>query len=352
MSFKTFDLAHDVASLASAVNEVVNVSSSLYEYPTGGSKASVVNVQYFDNIAASAASGGYWQTIFDSNPTSSQSTALFDLTFGFHPTSSFNASSATLPDEKVKVYRQMASMLLGDADARFSPGGATNWNECFFLMVKRGIMKDELKKGTVQLLLTGSTGVTASDLGAATSYKQSVGGDYANLVDTSSTGSSMGLVFYNAGIIVIPVASNDKLEWNYTTLPTPVNGATWYWKGSNGLASGSTAIMFSGTIDDAVDGLRNHVTQIAFHNQTNLYSTVYFCRATNTEFNYSSNPTYLDENSRIRVTSGSNVLQSRTYITTVGLYDASDNLLAVGKVNKPITKSPDTESIFRVRLDY
>jgi hypothetical protein len=45
-------------------------------------------------------------------------------------------------------------------------------------------------------------------------------------------------------------------------------------------------------------------------------------------------------------------LQTRTYITTIGLYDANDNLLAAAKVNKPITKSPDNEAIFRIRLDY
>jgi len=112
-------------------------------------------------------------------------------------------------------------------------------------------------------------------------------------------------------------------------------------------------MMLSSSIDQLNNGLRGHVTSVQFHNQTNLYSTIYFCRATNTEFNYSSNPTYIDPvTQRIRVTSGSNVLQSRTYITTVGLYDANDNLLAVGKLNKPITKTPDTEAIFRIRLDY
>ena len=341
MSFKTFDLAHDVASMASAVNEVVSVSSSLYY--------AGANVKLFSNIAGKT--GGYWQSVFDSSPSSSQSTPLFDMTFGFHATSSYNvpAASGNQQDEKVKVYRQMASMLLGDPNSRFSPDGLTNWNEAFFIMVKRGIMKDELKKGTIEMFLEGENPVTASDLGAATSFKQTVGGDYANLVDINDPSSSLGLVFYNAGIVVLST-NNTTLNWNYQD---PDIGL--YWRPgiqAYALASGSTAEMKSGSIDDCVTGLRMHMPKIAFHNQTNLYSTVYFCRATNTEFNYSSNPTYLDESSRIRVTSGSNVLQSRTYITTIGLYDASDNLLAVGKVNKPITKSPDTESIFRIRLDY
>ena len=101
-----------------------------------------------------------------------------------------------------------------------------------------------------------------------------------------------------------------------------------------------------------VDGFRTHVETMQVNNQTNLQSSVYFCRALNNEFNYSANPTFTDDQGLIRVTSGSNILTTQTYITTVGLYDENDNLLAVGKTNKPILKSPQTEAILRLRLDY
>jgi hypothetical protein len=322
---------------------VVTISSSLFIMGGGD-----LNVKFYNNIATGSgqsAAGGYWQTVFDSSPSSSQSTALFDLTFGFATSSRYYVpavSGGVNPDEKVKVYRQMASVLLGSPDAAFAPSSTgSQWNECFFILIKRGIMKDEIKKGTVNVYFTGSGGyVTGTDDGAATSFKQTVGGDYAPLFSGSTT---IGLVYYNAGILVVP-ASATGLPWD----PSPTGD---FWSGS-GAGTHLSEMMTSHSIDDLMDGLRGHVDKLAVHNQTNLYSTVYFCRATNTEFNYSSNPTYVDSNKRILVTSGTNVLQSRTYITTIGLYDANDNLLAVGKVNKPITKSPDTESIFRVRLDY
>jgi hypothetical protein len=343
MSFKTFDLAHDVASLVSSINEVVTVSATLF------SGSGETNVKTFTNIATASAApylGGYWQTVFDSAPSSQASTALFDVTYGFSTASSYVTLGAGLPsasiDEKTKVYREMASMLLGSPDARFTVNAVTK-DEVFFLLIKRGLMKDEIKKGSVSVVLSGGAGlgaavvcVTASDNGAATSFKQTVGGDYAPLYSGSSA-VEVAQVWYNAGVVVIP-ASGVQLPWSGSEM----------WSGSVLLTSSE-----SGTaIDSLAYGLRAHIQKLNFHNQTNLYSTVYFCRATNTEFNYSSNPTYVDASQRIRVTSGSNVLQSRTYITTVGLYDANDNLLAVGKVNKPITKAPDTESIFRIRLDY
>lgn len=339
ISFKTFDLAHDVASLQSAINEVVVVSSSLFITGSGD-----LNVKFYQNIATGSgdpAAGGYWQTVFDSAPTSSQATGLFDLAFGFASASTWSrpAPTGSYSAEKTKVYREIASVLLGDPDATFAPSTTgTAWTECFFFLVKRGLMKDELKKGTVNVYFTGTQGyLTASDSGAASAFKQTVGGDYAPLFSGTVP---VGLVYYNAGIIVVPASGVAQLPWN------PVSGA---WSGTQALSG----CMISKSLDSCVDGLRAHTDKLSFNNQTNLYSTVYFCRATNTEFNYSSNPTYVDPaTQRILVTSGSNVLQSRTYITTIGLYDANDNLLAVGKLSEPITKSPDTEAIFRIRLDY
>ena len=41
-----------------------------------------------------------------------------------------------------------------------------------------------------------------------------------------------------------------------------------------------------------------------------------------------------------------------SYITTVGLYSADNELLAVAKLSEPIKKTPETELTLRVRLDY
>ena len=195
--------------------------------------------------------------------------------------------------------------------------------------------------------------ITGADVGAAQNFKQTVGGDYAPLLSGTT---EVGQVWYNAGVVIVP-ASSTGLPWSTTGSGGTYTPGNWSaWSGStadpNSVPTSLNAMMASSSIDQLVDGMRGHLISLALHNQTNLYSTIYFCRATNTEFNYSSNPTYIDSNARILVTSGSNVLQSRVYITTIGLYDANDNLLAVGKLNKPITKAPDTEAIFRVRLDY
>lgn len=116
------------------------------------------------------------------------------------------------------------------------------------------------------------------------------------------------------------------------------------------------------SIERVCNGLRNRIWDIKFNNTTELNSTIYFCRINHNDFNYSSNPTYLGENdpqtgeatgnnSKIRV-KRSTLDAPVSYITTVGLYSADNELLAVAKLSEPLKKDPTNEMILRVRLDY
>ena len=88
-----------------------------------------------------------------------------------------------------------------------------------------------------------------------------------------------------------------------------------------------------------------------FKNTIELNSTVYFCRANASEFNYSANPTYIDTNGKIRVKQYIDD-SAVSYITTVGLYHSDGALMAVGKLSEPIKKTEASDFTIRVRLDY
>ena len=83
----------------------------------------------------------------------------------------------------------------------------------------------------------------------------------------------------------------------------------------------------------------------------NVSTSHYFVRATNREFNYSNNPTFI---------SGSdNTLKydafkrdPKVYITSVGLYNDASELLAIAKTSQPIQKSFDKEVLIKVKLDF
>jgi hypothetical protein len=82
-----------------------------------------------------------------------------------------------------------------------------------------------------------------------------------------------------------------------------------------------------------------------------ISSTHYFVRLRNKEFNYSNNPTFFNPDTGVLVQSDFRN-DPRVYITTVGLYNDQNELLAVAKLSKPVRKSFDEELLLRVRLDF
>jgi hypothetical protein len=152
----------------------------------------------------------------------------------------------------------------------------------------------------------------------------------------------VGAVFYQAGVAVITAsifASGSDAPVSQDQFNS--NNATMY---------GITGSWTDLPISSSCDAIRRRIYNLSFNNTTELNSTVYFCRASSTAFNYSANPTYTT-GSKLRV---KNVASDTpvSYITTVGLYNSSNELLAVAKLSEPLKKDPSNEITLRVRLDY
>ena len=303
------------------------------------------NTKKFINIVSgSAVSGGFWESVYDGAPASISSSALVDLTFGTSVSSSISSYSETfLKAQKQRIYQEFAGHLLNDKKGLFT-FNSVRFDDLFFVSFKRRIFKDEVKKGDTRITIrmSGNTADTLilSDAGAATSFTVGPAGDEAPLFSGST---HIGRVYYNAGIVAIGSGAFGKND--------AINGI--YWSGSIVTAHSGTlmSVAVTGTIDNVVDGFKNRINQCNFNNQTNLHSTIYFLRSLHDEFNYSSNPSFVDSDGRIIPTSGTDN-QTRSYITKAGLYDIQNNLLAVASLSEPVKKSPDSELIIKVRLNY
>ena len=297
-------------------------------------------------------SHGMFQSVYDYPYLSSSANHIFDLTAGISAQSSsfYLAGTTTQKTKKANVYSQMSQILNGyntsnvvrafDSDGDFS--SESKIEEAIFLNLSRLLTKDEIKKGSFELKLgtaaysnPNATVVTIKDHGGETSYKtNSPAGEYGLLHSASAAGQPCGLIFYQTGVIV--------LTGSVFGQATQIGAA----------AHNSASHMFrDASIDQIADGVRKRIQNISLNNTTELNSTIYFCRANHHEFNYSSNPTYL-ASSKIRV-KGNDILQPpRSYVTTVGLYSADNELLAVAKLSEPLRKDPTNELTLRVRLDY
>lgn len=346
---KNFDPARDIVNQLSVVNEVISIGGSIF---TGS--AGEANIKRYNHWASGSQSGSFYQACYSTTYTSNNAVELVDITYGFSISSAYYLSpSGTNKVEKNKIYKEFAKMLLGSENSLFQIEGA-NQNELIFLCIRRSQFKDEIKKGSVALTSIFSGGVSGAtsvfnervfnDTAAATVYEQSIRGDVGNLVSGSGVGSVAGRIWYQAGIIALVP---EKFS---STSSTAGN----FWSGSfdYGAMATSGGHQLSGTYDTTIYSTRNRLRALSFTNQSNLHSTFFFCRALNDEFNYSSNPTFVDSAGRIIPTSGANNLITRTYITKVALFGENNEVLAIGALSEPLKKTPDTEYTLKVRLDF
>lgn len=338
---KLFDPTRDIVSQISPVNETIIVAGSLFSGAAGDA-----NIKRTTHWTSGSVSGSFYQAVYSTNYSASTAVELVDISYGISISSSIYSNAATTQKDQLnRTYRLFAKSLLGSETSRFSIG-SQNRDELIFLAIKRSQFKDEIKKGSVSMIVTytGSSGGPATsphssaslnDNGAATTFTETNRGHTANLLSGAVT---VGTIYYQAGIIVmIPdlVSSTSSIAGNE-------------WSGS--LNYEGTVV--SGGLRGILDGARTRLQNLTFINQTNLHATFYFCRALNDEFNYSSNPTFTDASGRIIPTSGANNLTTRTYITKVGLLGENGEVLAVGGLSKPIKKTPNIEYSLVVRLDY
>ena len=89
---------------------------------------------------------------------------------------------------------------------------------------------------------------------------------------------------------------------------------------------------------------------ITLKSSETVSSRYFFTRVKNSEFNYTTNPSIIDANGNLLYTTLIN--NPQTYVTTVGMYNDNNELLAVAKLSKPLTKDFTKEALIRIKLDY
>lgn len=407
-SFKRIN-TEDIKTRRTSLNQLVDI---IQEDISGSATRRKYQVFVTGGVGPGVTSSLY-QTVYDQDFTLQTANPLFDMTIGLYHagetvvSSSTNTDSATkqlfgsgslMMREKVDIYKQHAASLLGDASdsfyAPFNNSSAANRIEnALFLNFKRLFTRDGLKRETFALKMfrsasyaapgdpigpniykTSQSGSTIfSDIGSSTSQQVSYGGQVGNIVNASNVNDIVGLVFYDRGSVVLDMAKVfSGSQFMSGTIPAMSTAATIAGASIGagftvmGTGAGNKKAKFipdfivSSSIDNIVDHIATTrfssgtLTAATFQNQTNINSTLVFCRATADEFNYSSNPTFTDATSKIVVIdSGQEDTQrSFTFPTTVGLHDQFGNLLAVAKMSRPIEKNDEKDVTFRIRLDF
>jgi hypothetical protein len=189
-----------------------------------------------------------------------------------------------------------------------------------------GTDEDVTTAGRVYNLVSGSLNIGTSLTSTINSY-------------TSSNGQGWGLFYPDMGIILLnPAAITAKVDTRLRA-STATTAASVYHNNT----AGSGSLRVAQVIKDGND--------FQARRTENVSTSHYFVRANNREFNFSNNPTFVT-GSAGEFVQGLFERDPHVYVTSVGLYDDANELLAVAKLSSPVEKTFDKEIAIKVKLDF
>ena len=338
-------------SIDKVTNRTEVVTSGIWSGDNGS-----LETFHTSSAQSSSASGRYYLDVYNENATSSSAEVQFSIAYGHingggAPTLT-QTDSSTLPTKA--IYSQFRNLLLDSGDTYFSvyngsTAGAKDLDDIFAINVNRARYKEQLDPGNIQLnLKNGSTIISLIDDSGQT---EAVGasGRVFNMVSgalnigtanegtissvTASNGQGWGLFYPDAGVMLLnPMAI------------------------AAGLGVAFSSASAANTYNNAINNMKLYQAISASgdfqaRRTENVSTSHYFVRANNREFNFSNNPTFVT-GSVGQFVQPTFERDPKVYITSVGLYDDANELLAVAKTSKPIEKSFDKEVAIKVKLDF
>ena len=304
-----------------------------------------------------ASSSNYYLNVYntDFNLTSSaevQFAVAYGHKFGSGSISLDSSSLSTLATKA--TYAQYRSILLEQDDEffTFTDGttlGGVDSSDIYVINISRARYKEKMDAGNWELTLSGSNGLFTFIDDSGKKFSDTVGkagrvffvasgslnlGSDSEATIVSTTDASnrgFGLFYPDQGLMILnPVAIASVVGSDLT--PTLSTSAE-----QKNHVKLFNAIKFGAEFDA--------------RRTENVSTAHYFVRATNREFNFSNNPTFAT-GSDGSFTEATFERDPKTFITTVGLYNDANEMIAVAKTSQPIPKSFDKEVLIKVKLDF
>lgn len=335
MSFKTFDPEDFVVSSDSIVSTLWSTDS-----PT-------LTTFFTSSIQEAGSSGNYYLSIYQTASTDDNAAVQFDIAYADILGSGSDLYNNAVPENSYTktIYGQYRALILEDENASFIFGTDTNvvtGSNFWVISVERARYKESLFPGSLNLTLSGSGGtLKLTDNSNDVSVNTFIGSTRVFQLVSGSNGSaitgggyvagsgSYGLVFPDLGTILLnPSAISQSIR----VAPSRSNNSDGF----------NPRRLYTSISLGASFGLNSQET---------ITSDYVFVRARNSEFNYSENPTFISGPTG-EVIYDEFINSPQTYITTVGMYNDQNELLAVAKLSRPLIKDFTKEALVRVKLDF
>ena len=323
---------------------------------------------------ATVPQGKFYLNVFKDNinlPASQSAESQFSIAYGHVSGSGSSYFNPLVPDKTPTrdIYGQYRSLIYGDESSAFYFGGTQYASkDIIVISVNRSRFKESFNPGSFFLRITsGSSPVsiglvddstvstTSTYIGTSRVY-QLLSGSYNPNTQTTVPSSSnytvsgsYGLMIPDEGLVIL----------NPRALSLAAGALGGVGAVFNEFSSSQAATFFNSATTHNINNRMvfqmissSAVSQSLFNlqNSETISSRYFFTRVKNADFNYTSNPTVIDNNGNLLY--NSLIYNPQTFITTVGLYNNEGDLLAVAKLNKPLVKDFTKELLLRVKLDF
>ena len=335
MSLKRFDAEDFVVSSDS-------ITSTLWS-----TDAPTLTNFFTSSIQEAGSSGTYYLSVFQTGSNDEDAAVQFDIVYCDSVGSGSTWFNSIVPGNSPTktMFGQYRSLILEDENANFIFGSGNNTligDHFWVISLERARYKESLFPGSLNLVLSGSGGqINLTDNSNDSTINTFQGTSRVFQLVSGSNGSSIsgggfvansgsyGLVFPDLGTIIL----------NPSAISQSIN---------------VSALRSSNTNDFNNRRLYNSIvlgSSFGLNSQETITSDYIFVRTRNSEFNYSTNPTFI-AGSTGEIIYDEFINNPQTYITTVGMYNDSSELLAVAKISRPLLKDFTKEALIRVKLDF
>jgi hypothetical protein len=357
--FTPFNQSTDVVA-----NQKTLVTTGLFANSSGS-----INTMYTSS-AQSDTSKQYYYAVYKDNPSSTTSAgSQFAVAFG-HRLGSGSYSAGQLNDSATKaVYSQYKQLLLNPGDTTFTFGSSGNADSIYVVNFDRSRLRDRLDPGNWQISLAQLSGsFYTNNIHTGSNVKVAMpGASVISLIDDSGdTDQSVG---FSAAGRVYNIISGTLTNGGYTVnndyvyygLAYPdmgmlildgnmLDASASFNTVTGSSIAGDNAWKLLTSISGAM-AINGTVNSFQARNEEVVNSTHYFVRVKNGEYNFSNNPSFTT-GSVGEFSQATFIGDPKTYITTVGMYNDNQELLAVAKLSKPVQKSFQNEALIKVKLDF
>ena len=350
------------------------ISSDSITAPAWSSNQPQLSTFYTASVTTSTSinQGAFYLNVYQLPYTATGSAVQFAIAYGDQQGSGSQWYNSLVPgvSPSLTTYDQYSTLVYGpeiSGSQGFNFGGAAlNAPNIFAINVDRNRYKQSLLPGTFNISLSGSGGqitlcdnsndvstVTYLDCGRVFNL---VSGSYGNAANITPLGGiAPGYTVSGSYGLFLPDIATIILNPGALALPAVSGGITLtvdranYGSGSYTLNASASYTSTNNTI------LYQAISQSAnfqLNSQETISSDYVFVRVPNAAYNYSSNPTFVTGSGTGAVLYSTMIYSPQTYITTVGLYNNNNQLLAVAKMSTPLTKDFTKEALIRIKLDW